>query len=118
MKRYALVIASLFLVAAGPVLPTQGEQNRLSEQYTRCLHAQAERLDDGSKNMDMADTIVAACKPQFKQMVEQLIAESRNLTDADAQKLKESASEMQRGSAAIEIERVRLERAGKPVPHP
>ena len=120
MTRYVLAAASIFLIAAdpSPILPTQDEQDRLSKPYTDCLHSQAESLDDGSKNMVMADSIVASCKPQFENMVAQLIAESRNLSEEDERKLRVSLSEMQRGFAAAQIGRVRLERRGELVPKP
>jgi hypothetical protein len=118
MRRYVLAVASIFLIAADRVLPTPEEQSRLSEPYANCLYQQAKSLDDGSKNMAMADAIVAACKPQFENMVTELIAESRNLSEEDERKLRESLSEMQRGLAAGQIGRVRLERRGMSVPKP
>ena len=68
--------------------------------------------------MDKADAIVAACKLQFETMVGQLIADSHGLTNEDEQQLRESFSQIQRGTAGAEIGRVRLERLGKPVPNP
>jgi hypothetical protein len=102
-------VVSILSIGAGPIaFPTDDEQARIAEPYSKCLRAQAERIDDGRTDLAViARDVAAACKAQFEEMVATL---GKSQSTKDQQTLHDTLSEMQIGYASVEVGRLRKER--------
>jgi hypothetical protein len=107
-----LAALPIVLIGAGPVLPTQEEQARISEPYSACTKAEAERIDDPQVDIAIVGkAVAAACKQQFNEM---LIALGRNLSPEEQEVLQARMSEMQIGFATGAVGTLRFERRARP----
>jgi hypothetical protein len=96
------------------LFPSPEEQARISKPYSECLHAAAERDDDGQSNIAViGKAVAAACKAEFDQMIAVL---GERLSAEDRQTLTASLLGMQIGYAATAVGEVRFQRRG-PINH-
>jgi hypothetical protein len=108
MRLCALALTSVLL------FPSPEEQARLSKPYSECLHAAAEREDDGQSDIAViGKAVAAACKSEFDRLIAVL---GERLSTEDRQTLTTSLSGMQIGYATGAIGEVRFQRPG-PINH-
>jgi hypothetical protein len=112
----SLAIASLIASVHGQEhhWPTDDEQDRAGQPYKDCMHAEAERIDDGKADIGIVGMKVAeACQVHFDQMIDEI---GRSLSADERKVLWQSQFNMRAGFGAAEVGRVRLERHSKPQP--